>query len=82
MNTEQHPTPTAGQQAEKHPLRPFLPENAKLLMLGSFPPPRKRWCMDFFYPNWGNDMWRIWGQIAEGDKNHFVVHSEKRFDQG
>lgn len=82
MNTEQHPTPTAGLQAEKHPLRPFLPENAKLLMLGSFPPPRKRWCMDFFYPNWGNDMWRIWGQIAEGDKNHFVVHSEKRFDQG
>jgi len=36
---------------ERHPLRPFLPPNARLLMLGSFPPPRKRWCMDFFYPN-------------------------------
>ncbi len=36
---------------ERHPLEPFLPENARLLMLGSFPPQRKRWCMEFFYPN-------------------------------
>ena len=26
---------------EQHPLEPFLPGNAKLLMLGSFPPPTK-----------------------------------------
>ena len=50
-------------------------------MLGSFPPPRRRWSMDFFYPNWNNDMWRIWGIIASGDKQHFVVPGEKRFDQ-
>ena len=36
---------------ERHPLQPFLPPNGRLLMLGSFPPPRKRWCMDFFYHN-------------------------------
>ncbi len=50
-------------------------------MLGSFPPPQKRWSMNFFYPNWNNDMWRIWGLIATGDKNRFVVPGEKRFDQ-
>ena len=66
---------------EQHPLQPFLPEGAKILMLGSFPPPKKRWCMDFFYPNWNNDMWRIWGYISAGDKDAFVVPGEKRFDQ-
>lgn len=37
---------------ERHPLQPFLPANAKILMLGSFPPPKARWSMEFFYPNW------------------------------
>ena len=58
---------------ERHPLSPFLPDNARLLMLGSFPPPKQRWCMDFFYPNPQNDMWRIMGQIFFGDKQHFMV---------
>ena len=56
---------------ERHPLQPFLPANAQILMLGSFPPPRERWCMDFFYPNPQNDMWRIMGQIFFGDKTYF-----------
>ena len=64
---------------EYHPLRPFLPENAKVLFLGSFPPQRKRWCMDFYYPNFINDHWRIEGQIFFGDKNHFVDVKNKRF---
>jgi G:T/U-mismatch repair DNA glycosylase len=64
---------------EYHPLRPFLPENAKILFLGSFPPQRKRWCMDFYYPNFINDHWRIEGQIFFGDKNHFVDLEAKRF---
>ena len=64
---------------EYHPLRPFLPENAKVLFLGSFPPQRKRWCMDFYYPNFINDHWRIEGQIFFGDKNHFVDAENKRF---
>ena len=64
---------------EYHPLIPFLPENAKVLFLGSFPPQRKRWCMDFYYPNFINDHWRIEGQIFFGDKNHFVDVEAKRF---
>ena len=62
---------SATPEIERHPLRPFMPENAQLLMLGSFPPPKERWCMDFFYPNPQNDMWRIMGQIFYGDKTHF-----------
>ena len=64
---------------EYHPLRPFLPKTAKVLFLGSFPPQRKRWCMDFYYPNFINDHWRIEGQIFFGDKNHFVDTEAKRF---
>lgn len=64
---------------EWHPLKPFLPVNAKVLFLGSFPPQRKRWCMDFFYPNWINDHWRIEGEVFFGDKNRFVDESSKTF---
>ena len=64
---------------EYHPLIPFLPDNAKVLFLGSFPPQRKRWCMDFYYPNFINNHWRIEGQIFFGDKNHFVDLENKRF---
>ena len=60
-------------------MQPFLPENARLLMLGSFPPQRKRWCMDFYYPNFINDMWRIMGFLFYQDKNHFVDESRKSF---
>ena len=65
---------------EKHPLEPFLPQGAKVLMLGSFPPARKRWSMEFFYPNWINDMWRIVGHVFFDDRLHFVAEG-KRFDK-
>ena len=35
--------------------------------------------MDFYYPNFINDHWRIEGQIFFGDKNHFVDVKAKRF---
>ena len=66
---------------ESHPLEPFLPENARMLMLGSFPPKKNRWSMDFFYPNLQNDMWRIFGKIFFGDKDYFLIKDEKRFDK-
>ena len=66
---------------EKHPFEPFLPEGARILFLGSFPPQEHRWCMPFYYPNWINDFWRIMGLIHFGDKNHFCVLGEKRFDE-
>ena len=66
---------------EQHPLEPFLPEGCRLLMLGSFPPERRRWSMEFFYPNFNNDMWRIMGLIFHGDRDRFVVTGERRFDR-
>lgn len=66
---------------EEHPLKPFLPHGAKVLMLGSFPPQRKRWSMDFFYPNFQNDMWRIMGAIFFADRHVFVDSVKKCFRQ-
>ena len=64
---------------ERHPFAPFLPDGSRLLMLGSFPPGEKRWSMRFYYPNFTNDMWRIFGLCFFGDKNHFVNNEEKTF---
>ncbi|MBQ9534085.1 MAG: uracil-DNA glycosylase family protein [Prevotella sp.] len=64
---------------ESHPWPPFLPEHCRMLMLGSFPPSRKRWSMDFFYPNFTNDMWRIVGLCFFNDKNYFVDLGHKTF---
>lgn len=77
LNTENIARSTS--EVEYHPLIPFLPRNAKVLFLGSFPPQRKRWCMDFYYPNFINDHWRIEGQIFFGDRLHFVDGQAKRF---
>lgn len=68
------------QNIEQHPLMPFLPKGAKVLMLGSFPPKRERWSMEFFYPNWINDMWRLVGLVFFREKRYFEVDGEKRFD--
>ena len=68
--------------SELHPLEPFLPGNARILMLGSFPPKRIRWSMEFFYPNLQNDMWRIVGYLATGDKKPFLLPGGRRFDRG
>ena len=67
-------------QIERHPFEPFLPEGAVVLFLGSFPPQPKRWCMPFYYPNWLNDFWRVCGTVFFGDRDHFVIPGEKRFD--
>ena len=64
---------------ERHPLTPFIPDGAKILMLGSFPPAKKRWAMDFYYPNISNDMWRIFGIVFHEDKLHFIDTIEKTF---
>ena len=68
-------------QTEKPPFEPFLPENALVLFLGSFPPQPKRWSMDFYYPNWINDFWRICGKVFFSEKDHFEKKGEKRFDK-
>ena len=48
-------------------------------MLGSFPPAKKRWCMEFFYPNYINDMWRIFGLLFHNDKDFYVDVTAKTF---
>ena len=64
---------------ERHPFEPFLPEGCRLLMLGSFPPAEKRWSMHVYFPNFTNDMWRIFGLCFFGDKLHFVDVERKTF---
>lgn len=66
-------------QIETHPLPPFLPSNAKLLMLGSFPPQQHRWKMQFYYPNYQNDMWKIFGLIFFKDAFYFLDIENKCF---
>ena len=64
---------------ESHPFQPFLPDGARLLMLGTFPPAEKRWAMSFYYPNFQNDMWRIVGHCFFGDKQHFIADDGKHY---
>ena len=68
-------------ETELHPFEPFLPEQAWILFLGSFPPQPKRWSMPFYYPNWTNDFWRVMGLLFHEDKEWFAVPGAKRFDQ-
>lgn len=66
---------------EEHPLSPFLPTNARVLMLGSFPPKKEKWGMNFYYPNFQNDMWRIMGLLFFNDKYYFLDSSLVSFHQ-
>ena len=66
---------------ESHPFPPFLPQDARILMLGSFPPQPRRWSLEFYYPNFNNDFWRILGLIFFADKEHFILLGEKKFDR-
>ena len=69
----------AGGDIERHPWEPFLPDGTKMLFLGSFPPAPRRWAMDFFYPNYINDMWRIFGICLFDDKNRLVDEERRTF---
>ena len=73
MNNQQPPV-------ERHPWPPYIPEGAKYLFLGTFPPKPERWSMPFFYPNKINDFWRVMGIIFFGDRNALWDNASKRFD--
>ena len=64
---------------ETHPFPPFFPEGAKVLVCGTFPARPERWCMNFYYPNFQNDMWRVFGLIFFNDKEHFVDREHKTY---
>lgn len=64
---------------ETHPWEPFIPDNARILIMGTFPPAAKRWSMDFYYPNRTNDFWYMMGLIFMGDRMALVDKSSKSF---
>lgn len=65
---------------ERHPWPPFIPENAQILIMGTFPPGQHRWSMPFFYPNPINDFWRVMGIIYFNDKDSLYIPDIKTFD--
>ncbi len=67
-------------EPENHPFEPVLPPNATVMMMGTFPPTADKWAMSFHYPNFYNDMWRIYGRVFFDDADYFRVGDEKRFD--
>ena len=68
------------QNIELRPFPPFLPPQATVLMMGSFPPAAEKRAMEFHYPNFQNDMWRVYGLVFFGDAMHFQRVGEKAFD--
>lgn len=67
-------------EVETHPFGPVLPPDATVMMMGTFPPTADKWAMSFHYPNFYNDMWRIYGSVFFDDIDYFRVGDEKRFD--
>ena len=71
---------TAEHEIELRPFPPFLPPHATVLMMGSFPPAAEKRAMEFHYPNFQNDMWRVYGLVFFGDAMYFQHGKEKAFD--
>lgn len=67
-------------ELEVHPFEPYIPDNARVLIMGTFPPQPKRWSMDFYYPNRTNDFWYMMGLIFHGDRNALLKPGTKDFD--
>ena len=65
---------------EIHPFPALLPAAATVMMMGTFPPTEDKRAMQFHYPNFQNDMWRIYGLVFFNDAAYFQRPSEKAFD--
>lgn len=57
---------------ELHPWNWFAPENSRVLIVGTFPPTKRNWSFDFFYPNKANFFWRIISRIT-GTELHYTA---------
>lgn len=66
---------------ERHPWPPFIPEGARLFIMGTFPPGPHRWSMDFYYPNRTNDFWKVCGLLFLGSPDALYIKGERRFDE-
>ena len=58
---------------ELRPFPPFLPPQATVLMMGSFPPAKEKRGVAFHYPNFQKDMWGVYGLVFFGDAAYFQV---------
>ncbi len=67
-------------ELERHPWEPFIPVNAKVLIMGTFPPQPKRWAMDFYYPNRTNDFWQIIGLIFMDNRYALYNPATRQYD--
>lgn len=76
----QNDTGHSTQAVESHPFGPVLPENATIMMMGTMPPTPDKWGMNFHYPNFNNDMWRIYGRVFFDDADHFREGDSRGFD--
>lgn len=65
---------------ETRPFPPFLPKKATVMMMGTFPPEQSKRAMEFHYPNFQNDMWRVFGLVFFDEKDHFRNGEEKAMD--
>ena len=65
---------------ERHPWEPYVPDGARILIMGTFPPQPKRWSMDFYYPNRTNDFWPMMGLIFMGDRRALLAPDGKAYD--
>ena len=71
---------TFNDKRERHPLKPFISPKVKVMMIGSFPPARSKWNIEFYYPNFQNAMWRIFGIGFFDNKDFFLAKDKKSFD--
>ena len=67
-------------EIESHPFPALLPPKATVMMMGTFPPKAEKHAMQFHYPNFINDMWRVYGLVFFNDAAHFQKAGEKAFD--
>lgn len=57
-----------------------MPDGARILIMGTFPPGSHRWSMDFYYPNPTNDFWKVMGLIFLNNPDALRDSTSKRFD--
>lgn len=65
---------------ETHPFEPYIPEGAKYLIMGTFPPTANRWAFKFYYPNPTNDFWKVMGIVYYNDPTALQMPDGKHYD--
>lgn len=71
INTSGVNEATQMHQTETHPWKWFVPRGAKVLVVGTFPPTKRNWSYDFFYPNKRNLFWPMVARIAGKELQYF-----------